>query len=157
MTLKLTAFAYSVANNFKKNTDAYIEAHKIEKYPSILEFLGFNYFYPGLFSGPSLEYRDYIAYVDMSRFKELNGQLPAVPMGSFLLHYLGGIAGYLIYSFIGQMDLCNVKYYIEDHPETCNVWFKLWCIWFTCSFARFKYYSTWKMVEGLGECTACGY
>ncbi|EMD48924.1 membranebound O-acyltransferase domain containing protein [Entamoeba histolytica KU27] len=158
ITLKLTAFAFSVANSFKKELTPYLEAHKINKYPSIIEFYGFIFFYPGLFSGPSLEYRDYMSFIDMSRFNLIKGkELPKIPILKFLEHYIGGIIIYFIYAYINSNPLPNPEYYILEHPETCSIWWKLLTIWWTVSTIRLKYYGTWKLTESLGEISGCGY
>ena len=158
ITLKLTAFAFSVTNGQKdKNITAYLDQHKITNYPNILEYLGFVYFYPGMFSGPSLEYRDYISFIDMSRFAENNFKLPNIPVFNFLKHYLGGTFLLLFYAFINSNPPPSPEYHIEKHPEESGLLFKLFTIWISCSILRLKYYGTWKLTECMGEVSACGY
>lgn len=158
LTLKLTGFAFSVANGAsdEKLCD-YLEEHKIKKYPSLLEFFGFVFFFPGLFSGPTLEYREYIEFIEMTRFKSIGGKLPPVPWVSFCMNYFGGIAMYFVYAYINSNPLPDPEYYILQHPETCGLGWKLLTIWWTVSTLRIKYYGTWKLTESFGEISGCGF
>ncbi|KAL7717536.1 Vacuolar protein sorting 26 [Entamoeba marina] len=157
LTLKLTAFCFSVANAQKKNLSPYLEAHKVEKYPTLLEYFGFVYFFPGLFSGPSLEYRDYMSFIDMTRFKENNYKLVSIPYIQFAMNFLGGISLYACYILVGFFSPPDPEYYILEHPETCGLLFKLLSIWTTVGSLHFKYFGTWKLTESLGNLSGCGF
>ncbi|ELP84265.1 membrane-bound O-acyltransferase domain containing protein, putative [Entamoeba invadens IP1] len=157
LTLKLTSFCFSVANAKKENLNDFQTKHKIEKYPNILDFFSFIFFFPGLFSGPALEYNDFMAFMDMSVFNVTGGKLPEVPIVEFLLNYIGGIAAYFFYAFVNAHPPPSPEYYILEHPETCGLLWKLMTVWVTVSTLRIKYYATWKLTEGFGQISACGF
>ncbi|KAL7714410.1 Vacuolar protein sorting 26 [Entamoeba marina] len=157
LTLKLTAFCFSVSNGKKKHLTPYLEDHKITKYPSILEFFGFVFFFPGLFSGPALEYNDYISFINMSRFKDNNYQIVDIPKLRFCMNFFGGVAFYMCQIALGFINLPHPQYYIEEHPESCGLMFKLMTIWWTLTSFRIKYYGTWKLTESLSDLSGCGF
>ncbi|ELP86740.1 membrane-bound O-acyltransferase mboat family protein, partial [Entamoeba invadens IP1] len=82
LTIKFTTFAFSVANANDKDyvCSKYTEQHKIKTYPTLLEFFGYTFFYPAFFSGPALEFTEYIAFVDMSMFDEFGKKVPPISL-----------------------------------------------------------------------------
>lgn len=58
LTIKFTTFAFSVSNAHDEEykCSPYTENHKIKKYPTLLEFFGYTFFFPAYFSG-KIRYR----------------------------------------------------------------------------------------------------
>ncbi len=43
--------------------------HRIEKLPTLLEFYGYVYFFPGFLAGPAILISDYLSFINGSMFK----------------------------------------------------------------------------------------
>ena len=71
LTIKFTTFAFSISNAYDEEykTSEYTEKHKIKQFPSILEFFGYTFFFPAYFSGPALEFNDYMNFVTLKQFE----------------------------------------------------------------------------------------
>eukprot|EP00276_Gloeochaete_wittrockiana_P017922 CAMPEP_0184359856 /NCGR_PEP_ID=MMETSP1089-20130417/122134_1 /TAXON_ID=38269 ORGANISM="Gloeochaete wittrockiana, Strain SAG46.84" /NCGR_SAMPLE_ID=MMETSP1089 /ASSEMBLY_ACC=CAM_ASM_000445 /LENGTH=264 /DNA_ID=CAMNT_0026698831 /DNA_START=31 /DNA_END=821 /DNA_ORIENTATION=- len=84
-TLKVTAFAYNlydgqeIASGSGKIKEPELQRRALTKLPSLLEFFGWVYFYPSVLVGPKIEFRDYLAFVDLSLFNDsyCKGSVPS--------------------------------------------------------------------------------
>jgi lysophospholipid acyltransferase len=76
IVIKLTSFAWSVYDG-TQDVSLLSEEQKharIETMPSLLEFLGYIYFFPGFLVGPALEFTDYQKFIHQSvRFFLIHG------------------------------------------------------------------------------------
>ncbi|KAF8556286.1 hypothetical protein OG21DRAFT_675931 [Imleria badia] len=86
LTMKLTTFAWNVYDGTrpKEDLDKWQLQKRVTKYPTLLEFLGFSFYFPGVLVGPYLDYASYTSLVDGSLFKSVECTKPmrrAIPDG----------------------------------------------------------------------------
>ncbi|KAH6896401.1 endoplasmic reticulum protein [Coprinopsis sp. MPI-PUGE-AT-0042] len=69
LTMKLTTFAWNVHDGRRKGEelDKWQLAKRVTKYPSILEFLGYSFYFPGILVGPYLDYAEYMDLINETR------------------------------------------------------------------------------------------
>ncbi|EKE38828.1 hypothetical protein ENUP19_0163G0029 [Entamoeba nuttalli] len=160
LTIKFTTFAFSVCNAQDKEykCSEHTEKHKIYNYPSILQFFGYTFFFPAFFSGPSMEYTDFVSFIDMSMFKEFNNKLPPINMkavGKVTLRLILIIVFHLISIKCSIFEFC--EYYILGHKEESTCWFKLLMILLYVEFIKLRYYFVWEFGELLSILMGFGY
>lgn len=161
LTIKFTTFAFSVsnANDEEYKCSPYTEKHKIKKYPSLLEFFGYTFFFPAYFSGPSLEYNDYISFIDMSMFDDFGKRaIPPIPVKRTVTLIIEMFVLLGLFLLIGYFDLyTTLEYYILDHFELTGVFLRLTLVIIYVELAKVKYYFTWKFAELLSLFLGFGY
>ncbi|KAI8643651.1 MBOAT, membrane-bound O-acyltransferase family-domain-containing protein [Parasitella parasitica] len=70
-TVKLTSFGFNVADGRTKNQallSSYNVRMKVERYPTLLEFYGWMFFFGGFLVGPTSEFMDYMRFISMQMF-----------------------------------------------------------------------------------------
>ncbi|KAL7713938.1 Membrane-bound O-acyltransferase (MBOAT) family protein [Entamoeba marina] len=160
LVIKYSTFAFSVsnANDSEYQFSKYTKEHVISKYPTYLEFFGYTFFYPAFFSGPSLEFNDYMKFVTMEQFKEFDHKLPKIDV-SALLKVIGTIIVLVTFFILsGVLDIFNYcDYYLVRNPKECSCWYKLLLVLIYVDFVKVKYYFTWKFAELLSVLSGFGY
>lgn len=78
----------------------YQRKHTVKRLPSLLEFIGYAFFFPSFLAGPTMEMSDYLAFIGGSMFKDCPESSPPsslVPtlktLGKALLCLPGPILG----------------------------------------------------------------
>ncbi|KAJ7667617.1 endoplasmic reticulum protein [Mycena polygramma] len=163
LTMKLTTFAWNVYDGRRpaEDLDKWQMAKRVTEFPSLLEFLGYSFYFPGFLVGPYLDYAEYMDLINETVFKKLgvkgkNGRnIPAgrkrvayrkmlfglVYLGIFVV--LGGTWNYgisLTPWFVEQSLLTRIAVY-----QVCGV------------FERMKYYAIWTLTEGASILTGLGF
>ncbi|KAL0064745.1 Lysophospholipid acyltransferase [Marasmius tenuissimus] len=72
LVMKLTTYAWNVFDGRRKkeDLDAWQLANCITEYPSLVEFLGYCFYFPGFLVGPYLIWSDYMSLVHENVFKD---------------------------------------------------------------------------------------
>ena len=76
-TVKLTSFGFNVADGRTKNQailSSYNKRMKVERYPTLIEFYGWMFFFGGFLVGPTSEFIDYMRFISMQMF-EVKGKV----------------------------------------------------------------------------------
>jgi len=142
---KLSSMAFSYEDGEKNDKD-FISIHqreyKIINCPSLLEILSFVYFYPTCIIGPSLEYKDFINWINFE------GPYKNLYNNKKLIFFKG--LEYFIYSFIvmGLYAFLGPYFPIEkiadiNFRKKLNYPYFMLYLWISCILYRTKYYSGW--------------
>ncbi|KAI9318306.1 MBOAT, membrane-bound O-acyltransferase family-domain-containing protein [Zopfochytrium polystomum] len=154
LVIKLTSFAWSVYDGTRSEDELWDE-HKsstIRRFPGLLEFFGYVFFFPTFSVGPAIEFRAYQEYI--------NSEPPFDRMPSRVVPVLRslGIAVLSTVIFVKfgatiNYDSCNSKEFLEEFP----FWKKVLYMQFAGLVARSKFYAAWNFSAGACNLTGFGY
>lgn len=165
LTMKLTIFAWNVWDGRRpaEDLDKWQIQKRVVKYPSLLEFLGFSFYFPGFLVGPYIDYASYSSLIDGSLFKSANPESKnaprrAIPSGRKRVAYRKMVVGLL---FLGAFVVLGPKYHFGI---ALTPWFlnqgllKRIVVFQFCGFIeRCKYYAIWTLTEGASILTGHGF
>ncbi|KAF9997228.1 lysophospholipid acyltransferase [Entomortierella chlamydospora] len=160
LTMKLTSWAFSVYDGRRnpKELSRYQTEHAITNFPSLLHYLSYVFFFPGVLVGPSFEYMDYMRFIELSQFRDPKTGKVHWPAGRIFASLKS-----FMFSLISLASLAIVAPKI-DCLWTMEPAFKAlpWVlrfiyVQFSALGARFKYYAVWKMAEGACVLAGFGY
>ncbi|KAF7354960.1 hypothetical protein MSAN_01411100 [Mycena sanguinolenta] len=130
LVMKLTTFAWNVHDGRRRaeDLDKWQTAKRVTQFPSLLEFLGYSFYFPGILVGPYLDFVDYMDLINETLFKKLavkgkNGR--NVPSGRkrvayrkmfFGLAYLGVFCGLCSHMELRHRSLSVVRGTKYAHP-----------------------------------------
>ncbi|KZT20666.1 MBOAT-domain-containing protein [Neolentinus lepideus HHB14362 ss-1] len=170
LTMKLTTFAWNVFDGRRPRED--LDKWQLEKhipdndFPSLLAFLGYAFYFPGVLVGPYLDYNSYKSLVDGSVFKiaeshhqpknEHKGR--RIPAGRKTMAYRKMLKGLV---FLGLFTTCygSFSYEVAMTPwfPKKNILYRI-AYWQLCGFfERTKYYAIWTLTEGASILTGYGF
>ncbi|KII96053.1 hypothetical protein PLICRDRAFT_151169 [Plicaturopsis crispa FD-325 SS-3] len=161
LTMKLTTFAWNVWDGRRpvEDLDKWQLQKRITQYPSLLEFLGYSFYFPGVLVGPYLEYVDYKALIDETMFKDVkvDGQR-RVPKGRKRVAYLKLVLGL---AYLGAFVVLGGKF---NFNVATTPWFltlslpaRIAYYQVAGIFERLKYYAIWTLTEGASILTGLGF
>jgi lysophospholipid acyltransferase len=152
LVIKLSSYSWSVYDGYRKSLGKTMDAGQseraIQEEPSILEWLGFCFFFGGFLAGPAFDFGDYRAFI---RGNLIPKSSPSPVVAT--LQTLGlGMACLLVYAVWGEAinysNMTTLKFL------SLPLWKRIaWVPLFGFS-ARCKYYAAWKLAEG--SCILCG-
>jgi len=134
---------------------------RITQFPSLLEFLGFSLYFPGVLVGPYLEYATYLSLVNGTLLDvATGGSEPRRPIPNgrkrtayrkmlFALGYLG------IYMGVAPKFSYNTP--LTDWFLEQNFFFRVLIIQIAGFVERCKYYGVWILTEGASILTGLGF
>lgn len=162
--IKFSTFCWSVADAAEPS-DKIGEHRKkmmISRYPSLLEFFGYTFFFPGIFSGPCLEYNNYMDFITLKQFESMpqekkEGKLPLIPMDIFLTRLGMGVGFYMVVWAVSIFQPKYTEYYVLNEPEQHGFLFKMWVIWYSGAIALTKYIGTWCIADSVSIIGGFGY
>jgi lysophospholipid acyltransferase len=152
ITIKLTTLAFNLSDA-KHRVEEELSAHEKEKQvkemPSVLEFLGYIYFFPSFLAGPHIYFADYKRFIEGTLYPK--GEAPSTVMPTI--------------TKIGQAVLClavtaplsgmmPIPWMCTDDYYTHGFVFKFLYMWVSLLAARFSFYFAWLLSEG--SFIACG-
>ncbi|EEB97799.1 hypothetical protein MPER_02808 [Moniliophthora perniciosa FA553] len=150
LVMKLTTYAWNVydGRRSEKDLDAWQLSKRIVQYPSLLEFLGYCFYFPGVLVGPYLEYADYLSLVNDTVFTSQNIKSASgkrnVADGRKRVGYRKMLAG-LVYLgiFVVAGGQWNFSTLLSDEFVKKTMWERiLWCQLYG-TMERTKYYAIW--------------
>ena len=147
---KFTSIAFCYEDGLKNDKDFKNEHHKkykIEKIPSILEYISYIYFYPTAIIGPFIEYKDFIDFIEEKNCYE---NLTSKKKLTYLLKqgtirllssffFMGTYAFFLPYvpvEFLGEKD------FVIKYPKFYQ---RIFYLLLTGPAVRSRYYSGWLL------------
>ncbi|OCH95961.1 MBOAT-domain-containing protein [Obba rivulosa] len=167
LVMKLTTFAWNVWDGRRPVDD--LDKWQLEKrvaaYPSLIAFLGYAFYFPGVLVGPSLEFADYMSLVEATQFKALeqtngdaNGKRRRIPKGRKRVAYVKMVKG-LVYLglFVTCIGSFNYGVAIQDWFAEKNFWYRIIYFQICGFFERSKYYAIWTLTEGASILTGLGF
>ncbi|KAJ6627426.1 endoplasmic reticulum protein [Mycena sp. CBHHK59/15] len=163
LTMKLTTFAWNVydGNRPTEDLDKWQLAKRVTKFPSLLEFLGYSFYFPGILVGPYLDYADYMDLVNETVFK--NMQLKSkygrnIPSGRKRVAYRKMVSGlvylgiFVVFSGTWNFSISLTPWFVEQSL------FSRIAIYQVCGVVeRMKYYAIWTLTEGASILTGLGF
>ncbi|KAN0060981.1 Lysophospholipid acyltransferase [Thecaphora frezii] len=168
-TMNLTTFAWDCFDGQIRSAEECDDSQKktrITEMPSLLEFLGYIFYAPGVLIGPSTRFADYRAWSDGSLFASLKGKektnengqrLPPGRNRAACLELAVGLGFMAIYSTIapkyGYERLIGANGGFEGYK-----WYQRILYVQTAGFmARTKYYGIWSLTNGACVLSGLGF
>ncbi|KZV75106.1 MBOAT-domain-containing protein [Peniophora sp. CONT] len=182
LVMKLTTFAWNVydAARPEEELDSWQNKMAVREYPSILEFLGYAFYFPGILVGPYLEYKAYMSLVDGSLFRipaepvtsttsspaisrasssaSLSVSRRDIPDGRKRVAYGKGLLGLVfLITFVIMHGSLNASLMLQPWFLRKPFWFRIGYMQ-ACQFIeRTKYYGIWTLTEGAAILTGFGF
>ncbi|KAJ7179508.1 endoplasmic reticulum protein [Mycena filopes] len=163
LTMKLTTFAWNVYDGRRPATDLdkWQMTKRVTQFPTLLEFLGYSFYFPGILVGPYLDYSDYMDLINETMFKNLpvkgkHGR--NVPAGRKRVAYrkmLFGLAYLGIFVVFGASWNFNISltpWFLEQ-----SMWKRIAVYQLVGPIERMKYYAIWTLTEGASILTGLGF
>ncbi|KAJ3113792.1 lysophospholipid acyltransferase [Physocladia obscura] len=164
LVIKLTSFAWNVYDGSKPDKDVLPElrSKSIKKFPDILEFFGFVFFFASFLVGPAFDFNDYREYSNcvgvFSVQKTTDGksakrQSRVVPT---LRAFLGGVFWmgiFIKFSKQFSYDFCATTEFATEWPY----WKRFSFLQAAGIIARSKFYTAWLLSEGACNLVGIGY
>lgn len=159
LCMNLTSFAWSCYDGQMrsvKDLDETQRASKITQMPSLLEFYGYCFYFPGVLVGPSTRFADYQRWAN----NELYAPRSLPPPGG-LVHSLKsmafgalalGMQGYSMEQFSYQR-LADPK----DVLQSTSFWHRFGFVQLAGVFVRFRYFGLWAMSDAACVMSGLGY
>ncbi|KAJ3485015.1 hypothetical protein NLI96_g5245 [Meripilus lineatus] len=170
LTMKLTTFAWNVWDGRRpvEELDNWQKEKRVVQYPSLLTFLGYAFYFPGVLVGPYLEYAEYMKLVDGSLFKltdKADAQSKSwfsgrrmVPNGRKRVAYWKMLMGLI---FLGLFVVFggNSSFSASLGGEFLkkSLLTRIAVFQFYGFIERTKYYAIWTLTEGAAILTGLGF
>ncbi|EGO01516.1 hypothetical protein SERLA73DRAFT_103339 [Serpula lacrymans var. lacrymans S7.3] len=167
LTMKLTTFAWNVWDGRRKaeDLDKWQLEKRVVRYPTLLEFLGYAFYFPGILVGPYLDYASYISLIDETLFTSAESsrvgvitQKRAVPNGRKRVAYRKMVTGL---AFLGLFVVFGPSF---NYSVAITPWFVTKGIFYRIAYfqlcglvERSKYYAVWTLTEGASILTGLGF
>lgn len=169
LVMKLSAFAWNVYDGTfpESELSEFQKDHRLTELPSLLDFLGWVFFFPAFMVGPAFDFIDYKRYITTTMFALPPGTDPSkapptrpkrkIPRsGTPAMIKLATGLGWLL-AFL-QLN----KYYYptaETGPDFMkhNFFHRVWIMHMIGFTVRAKYYAVWTMTEGACILSGIGY
>ncbi|KAK0242261.1 endoplasmic reticulum protein [Armillaria nabsnona] len=162
LTMKLTTFAWNVYDGRRpvQDLDKWQTSKRIPTFPSLLEFLGYAFYFPGVLVGP---YLDFVDYMELITEKLYEGHVKEnakrnLPSGRKRVAYRKMVEG-LVY--LGIFVLLGAKYnfatILTPWFAEQSMWYRLLCFQPFGTLERSKYYAVWTLTEGASILTGLGF
>lgn len=162
LTLKLTSYAWSIWDGRRpaEELDKGQMAARITKEPSLLEFLGYAFYFPAVLVGHSSDLNTYLALTRGTIFDECkeDDAKRHVPRGRKRVAYKRGLLGLVflgLYTLLSPMF--NFYRVLQDDWFNHNLITRLLIVQFIGFVERTKYYGVWKLSEGACIVTGLGF
>ncbi|KAJ9639573.1 Lysophospholipid acyltransferase [Knufia peltigerae] len=166
LIMKLHAFSWNVHDGRLKpellNDNQKDRA--IYKMPNLLDYAGYVFFFPSVFTGPAFDYVDYHRWIETSMFDVRPGEKgPAtrkarrIPRSGRPAAYKA-VAGVLwILLFLNFSGWYNVKLLLSDEYMKYSFPRRVWLMYMLGFTSRLKYYGVWSLTEGACIMAGIGY
>ncbi|KIM25146.1 hypothetical protein M408DRAFT_10539 [Serendipita vermifera MAFF 305830] len=162
LTLKLTSYAWNVWDGRRpvEELDKGQATSRIVKIPSLLEFMGYAFYFPAVLVGHSSDLNTYLALTNGTLFNKAKEEDAKrhVPRGRKRVAYMRGLLGlgFLIaYSFLSP--IFTYQNVLKKEWYNHNLIVRLFMIQFIGFIERTKYYGVWKLSEGACIVTGLGF
>lgn len=167
LTMKLTTFAWNVYDGRRavEDLDKWQLEKRVTQHPSLLSFLGYAFYFPGLLVGPYLEFANYQALVDGTTFKTGTsddtgdvGSKRLIPKGRKRVAYRKMITGLVfLYAFVTYSGRFNYGVALQPWYAEQPSWYRIGFFQIAGIFERTKYYAIWTLTEGAAIVSGLGF
>ncbi|KAF8816510.1 endoplasmic reticulum protein [Phlegmacium glaucopus] len=165
LTMKLTTFAWNVYDGRRKveDLDKWQAAKRITKYPSLLEFLGYSFYYPGILVGPYLDFPEYMELINETTFQSAQVKAKVkvgrrLPPGRKRAAYTKMFLG-LVYlgAFVFYGGKYNYQVALKPEFMKYSLLMRIFLFQLGGPIERAKYYAIWTLTEGASILTGLGF
>ncbi|KAJ3254770.1 lysophospholipid acyltransferase [Boothiomyces macroporosus] len=153
LLIKMSSFSYCVHDGTRKESelDSYQKEYRIINMPSLIEFMGYSFFFNGYWVGPAIEFRHY------QRFINQEGEYKNIPstVGPMLKALVLGLVMIVLETVVGKhyhFALTTSEFFFEK-----TLFQKLLYINIAGLFVRAKFHSVWKISEASALVSGVGY
>ncbi|KAJ7067923.1 endoplasmic reticulum protein [Mycena amicta] len=165
LVMKLTTFAWNVYDGRRPEADLGDDkwqlTKRIVKFPTLLEFLGYSFYFPGMLVGPYLDFNGYMDLVNETIFKSLAVKGKGgrnMPDGRKRVAYRKMTIGLM---YLGVFVVFGPNWSFQ---LTKTLWFKEQPLYIRIALhqvcgttERMKYYAIWILTEGASIVTGLGF
>ncbi|KAK0498303.1 endoplasmic reticulum protein [Armillaria luteobubalina] len=162
LTMKLTTFAWNVYDGRRplQDLDKWQTAKRIPTFPSLLEFLGYAFYFPGVLVGPYLEFVDYMELITEKLYEghvkeNAKRNLPSGRKRVAYRKMLEGLVYLAIFVLLGAKY--NFATILTPWFAEQSLWYRLICAQPYGTLERCKYYAVWTLTEGASILTGLGF
>ncbi|RKP07617.1 endoplasmic reticulum protein [Thamnocephalis sphaerospora] len=147
LVIKLTSFAFNVHDGRRKEQElnAYQKQYRIMKMPSLLEFMGYTFFFGGFLVGPAFEYNDYKQFCNMEIFREKVFR----PSGMRASLSCLGQSAVAIGLLVTLGPVFPIHYCLSEEYYQASFLARFFYLQIASVLARMKYYFVWKLSESV--------
>ncbi|KAH9483154.1 Lysophospholipid acyltransferase [Psilocybe cubensis] len=165
LTMKLTTFAWNVYDGRRKEEelDKWQLSKRITQYPSLLEFLGYSFYFPGILVGPYLDYPEYMELINETMFQHAHVKAALkdghrLPPGRKRAAYTKMFMG-LVYlgAFVLLGPTYNFSVALKPGFTDMPLWKRILVFQLGGPIERAKYYAIWTLTEGASVLTGLGF
>ncbi|KAF9563341.1 endoplasmic reticulum protein [Agrocybe pediades] len=165
LTMKLTTFAWNVYDGRRKTEelDKWQLSKRITQYPSLLEFLGYSFYFPGILVGPYLDYTEYMDLINETMFKDANVKATIksgrrLPPGRKRAAYTKMFMGlFYLAAFVLLGGQYNFGVALNAKFMQMPLWKRIAVFQLSGPIERAKYYAIWTLTEGASILTGLGF
>ncbi|KAF7313476.1 hypothetical protein HMN09_00503500 [Mycena chlorophos] len=173
LVMKLTTFGWNVYDGRRTEEarflaflldidgDKWQMTKRVVKFPSLLEFLGYSFYFPGMLVGPYLDFAGYMDLVNETTFKNLKLKGKSgrnLPDGRKRVAYrkmaigLMNLGLFVVLGPTWSFQLTKTQWFINQ-PLYIKIAVHQAC----GTTERFKYYALWILTEGASIVTGNGF
>ncbi|KAJ3495292.1 hypothetical protein NLJ89_g10651 [Agrocybe chaxingu] len=165
LTMKLTTFAWNVYDGRRKTEelDKWQLSKRITTYPSLLEFLGYSFYFPGILVGPYLDFSEYMELINETMFQHAHVKASVkkgkrLPPGRKRAAYTKMFLG-LVYLGLFVLYGPTYNFSVASDPEFMkkSLFERIVLFQLGGPIERCKYYAIWTLTEGASILTGLGF
>ena len=143
---KFSSLAFSYEDGIKTDKELkgpHHREYRIYETPTLLDVLSFVYFYPTAIIGPSLEYKDFINFMDETDCYSRLGENMLYIITQGTLYFFGSFACMGFYAVLAQK--LPVQKVVDEEFGEHNIFYVLGYIYCCIPGVRARYYSGWLL------------
>ncbi|KAF2157939.1 putative membrane protein [Myriangium duriaei CBS 260.36] len=160
LVMKLTAFGWNVFDGTQKveYLDDYQKVRALKSLPSILDYLGYVFFFPSLMAGPAFDFADYRSWIETSMFDLPPGTDPSkapatrkkrrIPRSGTPAAINAAIGLAWILAFLQFSKLYSSSVVLDESYKGYSFVRRVWLLHMLGMTTRMKYYGVWALTEG---------
>lgn len=169
MVMKLCSFCWNIHDGRKPQGEL-SDAQKysaITEFPSIVNYLGYVFFFPSLFAGPSFEYVDYRRWLDTTLFDippdtdpskvPLTRKKRKIPRSGTPAAKKLVVGLVWIFVFLQLSGSFTTEFVLSDAFLEFGFLRRVFTVYMLGFATRFKYYGVWSLTEGACVLSGMGY
>ncbi|KIW15251.1 hypothetical protein PV08_05296 [Exophiala spinifera] len=166
LIMKLHAFSWNVHDGRLKPEllNGSQKDRALYKMPNLLDYAGYVFFFPSVFTGPAFDFVDYRRWIETSMFDVKPGEKgPAtrkarrIPRSGRPATYKAIIGVAWILLFLNFSGWYNVKLLLSDEYMQYSFPRRVWLMYMLGFTSRLKYYGVWSLTEGACIMAGIGY
>ncbi|KAK5315234.1 Lysophospholipid acyltransferase [Exophiala xenobiotica] len=166
LIMKLHAFSWNVHDGRLKPellTDSQKD-RAIYKLPNLLNYAGYVFFFPSIFTGPAFDYVDYRRWIETTMFDVAPGQKGPpvrkqrrIPRSGTPATFKAVVGLIWILLFLNFSGWYNVNLLLSDKYMEYSFPRRVWLMYMLGFTSRLKYYGVWSLTEGACIMAGIGY